>query len=295
MGCNMKIGYPCINRSIGCTANSTFRLQNYSKENLIEKVTNNLNCLKKILEYNQENNFLFFRISSDVVPFASHPICNFNWQKHFKNQFKELGDYIKEHNFRISMHPDQFTLINAKDEEIVKRSIQELIYHGDILDLMELDTTAKVQIHVGGVYGYKEESIKRFIYNYNKLPIKIKRRLVIENDDRSYSLQDCLEINKLCGIPILFDSFHHECLNNGEPIRESLLKAKETWKKKDGLLMVDYSSQKPNARRGSHIENIDIKHFKIFIEKTKNINFDIMLEIKDKDASALKALEEVKC
>jgi UV DNA damage endonuclease len=160
---------------------------------------------------------------------------------------------------------------------------------------MELDTSAKVQIHVGGVYGDKEASIKRFINNYNKLSIKIKKRLVIENDDRSYSLQDCLKINKLCGIPILFDSFHHECLNNNETMRESLLKAKETWKKKDGLLMVDYSSQKPNARIGSHTENIDIQHFKIFIKNIKNINFDIMLEIKDKEKSAFKALEIIKC
>ncbi len=291
----MKIGYPCINRSIGCTANSTFRLKNYSEENLIKKLENNLECLKKILEYNKENNLFFFRISSDIVPFASHPVCKFDWQNHFKIQFQEIGDFIKKNNMRISMHPDQFTLINAKDPEIVRRSIEELNYHCEVLDLMGLDHTAKIQIHVGGVYGDKEASIKRFVGNYIKLPEKIKKRLVVENDDRSYSLKDCLKINKRCGVPILFDTFHHECLNDGENMREALLKAKSTWKEEDGELMIDYSTQKAEARRGTHTQHIDIGHFRDLLQKTRDINFDIMLEIKDKEESALKAIKEVGC
>lgn len=86
----MKIGYPCINTSIGCTANSTFRLKNYSEENMVEKINNNLDCLEKILNYNVEKGFLFFRISSDLVPFASHPICTFNWRGYFKKRFREM-------------------------------------------------------------------------------------------------------------------------------------------------------------------------------------------------------------
>lgn len=291
----MKIGYPCINRSIGCTANATFRLKNYSEENLVEKVKNNLDCLMQILKYNKQKNLLFFRISSVIVPFGSHPICKFDWQKYFKNEFKTIGNYIKENNFRISMHPDQFTLINAKDEFIVKRSIAELNYHCEILDLMSLDNTAKIQIHVGGVYGDKEAAITRFIHNYNLLPEKIKKRLVVENDDFSYSLKDCLRIHRACGIPILFDTFHHECLNNNESIHDALLYTKSTWKKEDGEMMVDYSTQKQEARRGTHTEHIDINHFKKFLETAKNINFDIMLEIKDKEKSALEAKKEIEC
>ncbi|MEM4219060.1 MAG: UV DNA damage repair endonuclease UvsE [Candidatus Micrarchaeia archaeon] len=285
----MKIGYPCINNSIGCTANSTFRLANYSEENMKEKISNNLSCLKKILEYNVKNGLLFFRISSDIVPFASHPICKFNWQKYFSKEFKEIGKYIKENDIRISMHPDQFVLINAKDKRIIESSIRELNYHCDVLDLMGLDSTAKVQIHVGGVYGNKEESIKRFIENYKKLPNKIKKRLVIENDERNYSLKDCVAIYQETGIPVLFDSFHHLCLNNGETRREGVEIAMDTWKEKDGVLMTDYSSQEKNAKIGTHAKHIDIEDFKRYIEETKNLDFDIMLEIKDKEKSALKA------
>lgn len=79
----MKLGYPCINQSIGCKANSTFRLASYSNENLLAKISNNLNCLVQILEYNVKNGFFFFRISSDLIPFASHPIVQVSWAKHF--------------------------------------------------------------------------------------------------------------------------------------------------------------------------------------------------------------------
>jgi len=288
----MRLGYPCINRSIGCTANSTFRLKNYSEDNLIEKVSNNLNCLQRILEFNIKDNLLFFRISSDLVPFASHPVCRYDWAKHFKKKFKEIGNYINKHKIRVSMHPDQFVLINAKDKDIVRRSIKELDYHCSVLDVLGLDTSAKVQIHVGGVYGEKDESIQRFIDNYKKLSKKIRKRLVIENDYRSYSLKDCILINKKINIPIIFDNYHHECLNNGESVREAIIKAKKTWKKKDGRLIVDYSSQ--GAKRGVHSISINIPLFKKFLKETKGLDFDIMLEIKDKEKSALKAIKCLK-
>ena len=66
----MKIGYPCINTSIARETKSTFRLASYSEYCLIEVVRNNLDHLEKILQYNVEKSLLFFRISSDLVPFA---------------------------------------------------------------------------------------------------------------------------------------------------------------------------------------------------------------------------------
>lgn len=285
----MRIGYPCINRSIGCTSNSTFRLRNYSKERLIENVSKNLSCLKRILRFNIENNLMFFRISSDIVPFASHPVCRYDWRKRFNDELKEIGMMIKDNRIRISMHPDQFVLINALDKDIVKRSIKELEYHCDLLDAMNLGLSAKVQIHVGGVYGDKDRSIKRFIKNYERLGEKVKRRLVIENDHRSYSLKDCLYISKRSGVPVLFDSYHHECLNNNESLKEASKKALETWGKKDGKLMIDYSNE--GTKKGAHSEHIDIKRFKDFLKVVKKLDPDIMLEIKDKEKSALEAIK----
>ncbi len=287
----MRIGYPCINTEIGCTPNSTFRIANFSREKLIEKVENNLCCLESILHYNRKNELLFFRISSDLVPFAGHEICTFDWKKNFREKLTAIGRYIRNGDVRISMHPDQFTLLNSPKRDVVMKSISDLRWHCELLEAMELDKKAKVQIHVGGVYGDKEEAIKRFIGSYQKLPLIIRERLVIENDERSYSLQDCIKISEITGVPVLFDVFHHLCLNNGESVKKALTMASETWKKEDGLPMVDYSSQEVSGRRGKHTATINTEDFKNFITETKMIDFDIMLEIKDKEKSAEKALK----
>ena len=286
----MKIGYPCINYSIGKKTISTFRLSSYSEERIIQSIKYNLNTLLEILNYNVAHNLMFFRISSDIIPFASHPICTFNWQEFFRPDFKKIGEFILKNNLRISMHPDQFVLINAKNHNIVERSIKELEYHTEILDLMNLDSSAKIQIHVGGIYGDKQLSKKRFISNSDLLSDKIKKRLVIENDDHLYHLTDCLEIHDKIGIPVLFDTFHHECFGNNLDLIEAIKKADHTWNhSKDGIMMIDYSNQEKDHRKGKHSKTLIFKKFLEFIRLTSFTDFDIMLEIKDKEKSAKKA------
>lgn len=286
----MRIGYPCKNRSIGCQGDKTFRLKSYSEERLIETVENNLGCLAQMLEFNLRHNILFFRITSDLVPFASHPVCRFDWQSYFKKKFREIGDLIKSHQMRISMHPDQFTLINSQDRGVFGRSVKELLYHCQVLDLMRLDSSAKIQIHVGGVYGDKPKSMERFIKRFGRLDRKIQQRLAIENDDRNYTLRDCLNIHEKTGIPVIFDSFHHELNSSGESVAGAFEDVTETWSKGDGVPMIDYSFQQSGKRKGKHAESIDLRRFKRFLRETTPRDFDIMLEIKDKERSALKAL-----
>jgi UV DNA damage endonuclease len=285
----MKIGYPCTNLSLDCSSAKTFRLASYTEERLQTTVQGNLECLLRILQFNLEQGLLFFRLSSDLVPFASHPICQFNWQDTFRPQFEKIGSFIRQNGMRVSMHPDQFTLINSLDEEIFQRSVAELEYHAQILDLCGLDNTHKIQIHVGGVYGDKAASITRFIERFFTLPQHIQRRLVIENDDRLYTVRDCHEIHQQTLIPILFDNFHHELANNGETIEEAFVLVRSTWAESDGVPMVDYSSQDPEKRRGSHVSSIDLDDFKSFVQRLSAYDFDVMLEIKDKECSALKA------
>lgn len=286
----MRIGYPCINRSIGCSANRTFRLASYSEERLASTIAGNIACLKKILAWNRDRDLLFFRITSDLVPFASHPACTFPWQDRFRNELAETGDFIRHAGIRISMHPDQFIVLNSPDEAVVSRSMDELAYHARVLDGMGLDTTAKIQLHVGGVYGDAAGSIARFVRTYGRLDPAIHRRLVVENDDRRFTAADCLEIHEQTGIPVLFDVFHHACKNYGEDLRTMLRLTGNTWKSGDGIPMVDYSSQHPEKRAGGHADHIDPGDFLNFLGILRPCDRDIMLEIKDKEASALTAV-----
>jgi len=289
----MKIGYPCINLTLNCRSSRTFRLKNYSEERLIETIENNLNCLAKILEFNYNNNILFFRITSDLIPFASHPIMNFGWQEYFKSKFKEIGVYIKKNSMRITMHPGQYTVLNSINDKVVQNSIKELKYHTEVLNLLGLDSKAKIITHVGGVYGDKKNSIKRFIKRYRKLNESIKNHYVIENDDKNYNLKECLLINKSTSIPIILDFYHHFCYNSGESIEKVIENTFKTWNEKDGLPIVHYSSEHPVKGKFKHADEIHMNYFEEFIKMTNKHNFDIMLEIKNKEKSALMAIKNL--
>jgi UV DNA damage endonuclease len=286
----MKIGYPCINWTIGCKGDRRFRLNSYSEKRLIDTARNNLDCLLQILRFNVQHGILFFRITSDLIPFASHAVCQFDWLSHFRREFEEIGSYINLHDIRISMHPGQFTLLNTPDDSVLENSTRELLYHAQVLDAMALDSTAKIQLHVGGVYGDKGKGILRFIERYKSLDEQIKNRLVIENDDRNYSLTDCLRIHAEIGIPVLFDVLHHELNNSGEGLKDAFALFTKTWEEEDGIPMVDYSQRRTAGLNIRHSESIDVEQFKRFLEQTRPFNYDVMLEIKDKEKSALRAL-----
>ena len=61
---------------------------------------------------------------------------------------------------------------------------------------MDIPFDAKIQIHIGGIYDNKSFAKERFIKIFTNLDENLKNRIVIENDDRLYTLKDCLEINK---------------------------------------------------------------------------------------------------
>jgi UV DNA damage endonuclease len=158
---------------------------------------------------------------------------------------------------------------------------------------MKLDASTKVQIHVGGAYGDKKRSMERFVTRFNELDDSIVRRLVIENDDTLYDLKDYLKINAQIQIPIFFDVFHHK-LNNSENLTTaaSLQLTAKTWNEKtDGVPMVDYSSQEPSGSPRQHSETIDIEDFDLLLKETELFDFDIILEIKDKEKSAINAID----
>lgn len=286
----MKIGYACINLSLPCTCSKTFRLASFSKRKFLKAVKNNLDCLAEILKWNKSHNIYFFRISSGLIPFADHFVCKIKWQQIFKKDFITIGQYIRKNKMRVSMHPDHFTVVNSLRRKIIKKSIKSLEYHNDVLDILGLDASNKIQIHIGGVYKDKEKSKERFIKNYKKIPFRIKQRLVLENDDRSFSLKDCLEISQKTGIPVLLDLFHHALLNNGEPVKKAALSASKTWKKKDGDFMVDFSNQAENKKKGAHSDYVDKRIFRKFLQETRTIKKDVMIEAKNKEKALLKLI-----
>ncbi|MGB9861349.1 MAG: UV DNA damage repair endonuclease UvsE [Candidatus Bipolaricaulaceae bacterium] len=287
----MRVGYPCLNLSLPCRPSRTFRLANLTWERLRQTLAGNLACLEEMVHWNAARGLLFLRITSDLVPLASRPENAFPWDEEFAAEFARIGELMRSYGMRITMHPGQYTLLNSPRKEVVAAALADLRYHARVLDLLGLDTAAKIQIHVGGVYGQKERAIARFLNAVETLPSEIRRRLVVENDERFYTFTDVLEIHRKTGLPVVFDVLHHELNPDELDVSDAISAQKETWGPEDGLPIVDYSSPLPGGKFGSHAHHLDEEHFRRFLGKTAGYDFDLMLEVKDKERSALRALE----
>ena len=288
----MSIGYACMIIGIPNTGLSRCIQKNATEENLRRITIDNLSALETIIDYNIKHEIKLFRISSDIIPFGSHPINQIAWWEDYKDIFQRLGEKIKKSDMRVSMHPGQYTVLNAMDPRIVQNAMQDLQYHGSFLDALGMDHTCKLILHIGGVYGDKEAASKTFIDNYNKLPRSIKDRLIIENDDKNYTVQEVLAISKETGAPVVFDNLHHE-INPSKAKKtqyEWIKECGETWKKQDGKQKIHYSQKKSGAPLGSHSDTIMFEPFMEFYNGLLDKEIDIMLEVKDKNLSAIKCI-----
>lgn len=267
-----------------------------TEEKLREIILYNLDNLLKVLKFNDSNGIKMFRICSYLIPFGSSPVNKLPWDLDYSAKFSEIGKFIKHNNLRVSMHPGQYTLLNSPNEDVTKRAIEDLDYHCKILDLMGLDKTHKVVLHIGGVYNDKEVAVKRFYENFDKLEKHIVDRIILENDDKYYNVDDVLEISNNVGVPVVYDAFHG--INNPSATLKTfddvMIEVKKTWKNQDGVPKIHYSQQAENARIGSHSNTINVNEFLDFYNQINNKNIDIMLEVKDKNISALKVLTTLK-
>jgi len=312
----MRVGYACLTVGVADTSIKSCRMRNADEKRLFQITENNLLSLEHMLNYNAANNIKFYRISSDIIPFGSSPVNNMKWWDVFKEEFEILGKKIRKHNIRVSMHPGQYTVLNSPNEDVVKRAIMDLDYHARVLDALGTGTEHKIILHIGGIYSDKEKAIERFIYNYSRLGNDIKQRLVIENDDKSYNIADVLAIGRKCGIPVVFDNLHHKVNPPGSMTGNQIAgiktnmainlpdkdmdelewinECRKTWKSKDGTQKIHYSQQDPDKKPGSHSQSIEVNEFIDFINKLGRTDIDIMLEVKDKNQSAIECIKKLR-
>ncbi len=250
----------------------------------------NLACLQRVLEWNLEHQLLFFRINSALIPFASHPVsAGYDWRREFAAELASIGEFVRAHEMRISLHPGQYVVVNSPNPLTYSRSVAELAYHAELLEALGMDQSHKFQIHLGGLHGDAAGSFRVFAGRYRELPQPVRDRLVIENDERSASVADCLRLHGETGIPVLFDTLHHTVKNAGETQLRALDLARSTWQAADGIPMVDYSTQDGDKRVGAHAQTLDVEDFRSFVRRLKGREIDVMLEIKNKEASAMQA------
>lgn len=274
-----NVGFACMSQKCN-TKYNTFRLASFSEQRLYSTVIHNIKETERTLKQCIADDIHMFRLSSDLVPFASHEaIKGIKYLDWIKSELRKIGQLCKDNNIRLSMHPSQVVNINSPSEDVVKTSVKDLIYHYNILNNLGVDDF-DIIIHTGGVYGDKIEAMKRFIRVFNRLPEQLRKHIVLENDDKSYTIIDVMKIHKYCGMPIVLDFHHHVCCNNGSEL--DLKAIFETWGNSK-TPKIHMSSPKSDKEFRSHADYIDINYCKEFIQQAEQYTYDIMIEAKAKD------------
>jgi UV DNA damage endonuclease len=289
---SINIGYACQVVGIPDATFRTCLAKKATPEVLADLIAHNLQLLERIVDYNRDNGIRLFRISSDLIPFGSSPVNTLAWWDLFAPQLALIGAKIRTANLRVSMHPGQYTVLNSPDPDVANRAAADLVYHNRVLDSLGAGRDSKIILHIGGRYGDKDLAVDRFRRNWQQLDAAIRRRLVIENDDQSYTIADVLAIGTALGIPVVFDNLHHE-LNRPVEDRAEIewIKAcQPLWLPDDGRQKIHYSQQDPGKKDGSHSRTIAPATFLEFCRSLGRDDLDIMLEVKDKNLSARKCL-----
>jgi UV DNA damage endonuclease len=258
--------------------------------------------LHPILDYLDEVDIRMYRISSDFVPYSTHPdMPQFHGQvRECARELAELGRRARDFGIRLSLHPSQYVLLSAIDPRINDKGIADMNAQAELLDAMEQGPEAVVVLHLGGAYGDKDAAIGRFVENFGRLSESARRRLVIENDETVYSMADCLRAYEATGVPLVFDHQHHNLNPGGLSVGDAARKALATW---GGIQpKVHFSSPKMDLRtvlRGKkevqappllsqHADFVNPWEFAWFLRETGPIPYDVMLEAKQKDQALLK-------
>lgn len=256
----------------------------------------------KMVRWNDKYGIKFMRLSSEMFPFASHADYGYKLAPFASETLAEAGRVIAELGHRVTTHPGQFTQLGSPRKEVIANAVRDLEYHDEMLSLLRLpdqqDRDAVMILHMGGMFGSKEETLQRFRENYAKLSESVKRRLVLENDDVTWSVHDLLPICQELNIPLVLDFHHHNIVFDKDKVREGTKDImelfptiRETWTRKGITQKMHYSEQTlaaitPMQRR---------KHSpRVMTLPPCAPNMDLMIEAKDKEQAVFELMRTFK-
>lgn len=197
------------------------KLSEASKDAALEKVYDvarqNLQNSMRLLKHCQANYVQVYRFSSKLIPLATHPeLPKWHYLQALQAELQSLGEFINTNKLRVTFHPDHFTVLNSPREEVFKTAVADLAYHCRLFNAMQQDHHAKLVLHVGGSYGNKKTALERFIENWSLLPRGIAKRVTLENDDKTYTASETLNVCEKLQLPMVLDTHHDWCNHEQE-------------------------------------------------------------------------------
>jgi len=295
----MRIGYACINKTLNNEGNfKTLKLNTslkLSKDDFYIKIKNiilhNLNNTYKILQWNIENDILMYRCSSDLIPLMSHSFNDFEWWDDndilfICNKIKKL---INDNDLRVSFHPSQFNVLNSINPHTIQNTLNDLNMHNILANLLGVKTLI---LHIGSKTDGIEESLKRFIKGFSLLNDNLKSKLVLENDDKSFNVENTLKICKILKIPMCVDIHHDRCLESSQNIEFYMDDIFQTWNR--NIPKCHLSSGRSHLKDRAHADYITNEDYEHALKITRG-NWDIMCETKTKDLSIIEIKRRIIC
>ena len=289
-----NLGYACINMTLRkdkITTNRSMIKRTFLKEGIrrsSDLALQNTRDLIEIIKWNHKNEFKLFRMTSDLIPWASEfSLSSMPDYRKISMLLNGAGNLAAKYGQRITSHPGPFNVLVSPNERVVNNTIRDLSIHGEIFDLMGLSRTPynKINIHCNGVYGDKQSAMDRFCKNFERLPESVQTRLTVENDDKAsmYSVKDLMYIHERIGVPIVFDYHHHRFCTGDLTEQEALELAMSTW---GGIKpVVHYSESKTLEDETSKPQaHSDYIYSKI---DTYGHDLDIVVEAKAKELTVL--------
>ncbi|EJU05968.1 UV-endonuclease UvdE [Dacryopinax primogenitus] len=286
-----RLGYACLNtvlRAGGQGVEPVFCSRTCRLETLRQKgvefvkelALKNVEDLEKMIQWNEENKIQFMRVSSDMFPFASH--AQHGYSLDFADSaLQRAGELANQYGQRLTMHPGQFTQLGSPKPGVVEASVRELEYQCEVLDRLRQGRDGVMIIHMGGVYGDKEGTIERFKSNYRKLGERVRQRLVLENDELCYNLEELLPVSEELGCPLVLDWHHDWIYPSSQTPVELLPRINAVWQQKSIKPKQHLSDPRPGAvtaiEKRAHADRCER------IPEGVPIDMDLMIEAKDKE------------
>lgn len=255
-----------------------------------------------MIRWNDKYGIKFMRLSSEMFPFASHEEYGYKLAPFASEALADAGKVIAELGHRVTTHPGQFTQLGSPRKSVIENAIRDLDYHDEMLSLLRLpdqmNKDAVMILHMGGVFGDKQATLDRFRENYARLSQSVKNRLVLENDDVSWTVHDLLPICHELNIPLVLDYHHHNIMFDSTKLREGTLDIMElydeiagTWKRKGITQKMHYSEPTPAAITGRQRR----KHSpRVMTLPPCAPNMDLMIEAKDKEQAVFELMRTFK-
>lgn len=256
----------------------------------------NAKDLIKVIRWNNEHGIKMYRMSSDIFPWASeYEFIDLPHFEEIRQTLLEAGDEAKRGGQRITFHPSPYGVLASLREDVVRNAIKDLRQHAEIMDLMGLDQTHfyPINIHVNTTQPTKEDAAERFCANFHLLPDTVKKRLVVEVDDKKsqFKAEDLYNmVHKKIGIPITFDYLHNKCNPSMHSEQEALELCLSTWP--EGIPAITHYSASKRDHEDPTVK--DVAHSDWLYEKIETYGHDfyIELEVKMKEKALLKYIQD---